>query len=84
MDHKLDIPTVLKAYEQVVENGKATEDGHVIDGLIAKPGLDDYTVFLTDGRVKLYVYFHNKYNVEYERRDDFDHFVAQLEKLAAI
>lgn len=82
MDHKLDIPTVLKAYEVIIENGSKTDDGFVLDGVTAQPGHDDYTISLTDGRVKLYVYFHNKYQVDYQRREDFDRFVAELERLA--
>ncbi len=84
MDNKINVPTALKAFEVIIEQGEVQEDGaRLLKGITARAEYDGYTVFLSDGRVTLYIYFHNKYQIDYQQRDDFDKFVANLERLAA-
>lgn len=84
MDQKINIVSVLRAFEEIIERGEpADEDCRSLEGISARAEYDGYTLFLTDGRVTLYVYFHNKYKVEYKQREDFDKFVAAIERIAS-
>nr|WP_067287214.1 DUF3081 family protein [Marinobacterium profundum] len=81
MEHRFSVVTALKAFNVITQHGEKSAEGYVLDGITARAEYDGYTVSMTDGRVTLYIYFHNKHKFDFERSDDLDRFMATLERL---
>ena len=82
MEHRFSVVTALKAFNRITQRGEKGAEGYVLDGVTARAEYDGYTVSMTDGRVTLYVYFHNKYKFDFERSADLDGFMATLQRLS--
>ncbi|HIF9115530.1 TPA: DUF3081 family protein [Photobacterium damselae] len=61
MKNNLDIITLLSAYEKICKNGKLTERGTELNGIICSESHDGYNVYFTDEEVSLDINFHNTY-----------------------
>ncbi len=81
MEHRFDVKNALKVMSVITEQGEQRPEGYVFDGITAREEYDGYTVSMTDGRVTLYIYFHNKYNFEFKRSEDLERFIDHLERL---
>lgn len=81
MTEKLEVKQALRVFQHVVDRGAKVPGGYRLDGILADPGHDGYTVTLTDGTVTLRIFFHNAYEFEYRRRIDLDAFLDKLDKL---
>jgi len=81
MKNSLDIHQTLKVFHLIVKHGIKVEDAHRLNGINAASDFDGYTVELWDENVRLSVFFHNKYSVDYQRAFELEAF---YEKLLAI
>ncbi|MCP8688102.1 DUF3081 family protein [Marinobacterium sedimentorum] len=82
MQHRFSVVTALKAFNVIRQRGEKGAEGYVLDGIAARAEYDGYTVSMTDGRVTLYIYFHNKHKFDFERSDDLDSFMETLKRLS--
>jgi hypothetical protein len=83
MEHRFNVVRALEAFNLITQRGEKTAEGYELDGVTARAEYDGYTISMTDGRVTLYIYFHNKHKFDFERRDDLDCFIEQLNRLSA-
>ncbi|MGR5464631.1 DUF3081 family protein [Photobacterium damselae] len=81
MKNNLDIITLLSAYEKICKNGKLTERGTELNGIICSESHDGYNVYFADEEVSLDINFHNTYrfstvskehNINHTQADHFD------------
>ncbi|MGR5092860.1 DUF3081 domain-containing protein [Vibrio maritimus] len=83
MKNELDPNKVLKAYDNIMSNGTATELGKIYEGVEAYSDYDGYNVYMRGNGVELSIGFHNTYHLEYDQehlRDSFLRKVAMLAK----
>ena len=64
------------------EHGKKVGEAHRLNGINAASDFDGYTVELWDENVRLTIFFHNKYDVEYKRALELDAFYEKLNAIA--
>ncbi|WP_104398461.1 DUF3081 family protein [Vibrio penaeicida] len=81
MKNQLDITLVLAVLDKIRKNGKKSDKGFVLEGIKAGTGYDEYTVFLASSQVTLYVFFHNKYQFEYQKQEHITGFIKSLETI---
>lgn len=81
MDHLINPKDVVKAYQLIRENGQKEPEGFRYKGLLAENDLDGYTVFVTDGKVNMAVYYHYKYNLEYTDKKELERFKGNIEAI---
>ena len=84
MIEKIDAQTALRAFETVRQRGDKTDLGYRYNGIHAYSDFDGYTVTLETDYVRLDVFFHNKFKVDYSNRLKYDEFLATLERLAKL
>ncbi len=82
MEHRFSVVTALKAFNVITQRGEQGAEGYVLDGITARAEYDGYTVSMTDGRVTLYIYFHNRHKFDFERSEDLDRFMVRLNRLS--
>lgn len=61
---KINADSVLRAYQQIIDQGCRDGDAHRLDELTARVEFDGYTIALTDGRVTVRLMFHNKLAID--------------------
>ncbi len=81
MEAEFNVKNALKVFNVITESGEQGPGGYSHEGITAKAEYDGYTVSMTDGRVTLYIYFHNKHKFEFDRDEDLERFINQLERL---
>ncbi len=64
MDAEINIHQVLKVFQKVVKYGTQTGEKNRLEGITAESDFDGYTIVLSDGKVSLTVFFHNKYQLD--------------------
>ncbi len=79
MKNQLDIHFVLKVMDKIRKSGVKSEKGYVLEGIEAGTGYDEYTVYLATPQVTLHIFFHNKYQFEYQKEEHFKGFMKSLE-----
>lgn len=79
MTDKIDLHLAMRVFQHVLDNGERTEGGHAYRGLIADPGVDGYTVTLSDGAVTLAIMFHQSFSVDSPGHRATDNFIKKLE-----
>lgn len=82
MEEHFEIKRALRVYDKVVSNGEKKQDKYEYKGLTASSSVDGYTVQITDGAVTLSIYFHNKYEFDYQNSKQLEAFIKKLESLA--
>ena len=81
MEHRFNVKNALKVFGLISERGEQVPEGYLHEGITAKAEFDGYTVSMSDVRVTLYIYFHNKHKFEFERNEDLERFINHLERL---
>ena len=81
MDKHLDMKMAMRVFHKVQEEGEKMEEGFHRYGLTAIASFDGYTLTLKDRDVTLIVFFHNKYDLQFEHPGDADHFIKLLERI---
>lgn len=77
MKNNIDLILFLNVYNLVCEKGEKQNDLYLYEGLKAWQDFDGYTCYLGTNQVTMTFLFHGKYNVEYQKEEDF----AEFEKL---
>lgn len=81
MKNALNIHQTLKVFHLIRDHGNKVDDAHRLNGVNASSDYDGYTLELWDDNVRLSIFFHNKYSVDYSNAFELNEF---YEKLAAI
>lgn len=77
-DRTVDAHTALLAFEIIRTKGDQKNGEYLYEGFTASTDFDGYTVFIKDNKVSLTLMFHNKYDVQFEKREDLDKFLDRL------
>lgn len=80
MEHKVDVPLVLRAYQTVVENGQREGERYHWGGLTAESDFDGYTASLSDGHVTVRVLFHSRVDVDAPSAGALEDFLRAVER----
>ncbi|WP_144391830.1 DUF3081 family protein [Pleionea sediminis] len=64
MKNQLDIHKTLKIFQTIIKHGSKIDNKHRLNGVFADSDFDGYTIVLTDEKVTLTVFFHNKYQID--------------------
>ncbi len=81
MEEHFDINQALRVYDKVVTNGTKNQDKYEYMGLSAWSAIDGYTVQLSDESVTVSIYFHNKYEFDYENARQLGAFIDKLDEV---
>lgn len=81
MSSEIDIKQVLSVYQKVIEKGEKQGPRFFYKGLFASPSFDGYNIELTDDKVFLTVFFHNKFNLEAKNSFELEAFKEKLERI---
>lgn len=80
-EHKIDVKQALRVFDKATREGEKRDDGWHYRGLTCSTDFDGYTVFISNGKVVLTVFFHNKYTVDYGNPLELQEFVDLLAKV---
>lgn len=81
-DLKLDMVKTLSVSNYILDKGERMSAGHyVYSGLQARHDHDGYTLTLFDSDVELNLFFHNKYQANFDRRSQFDAFLHKIDRI---
>lgn len=81
---KIDVRTALKAFDLIRQHGDKNEDGSfTLYGVTGSSDFDGYNLLLQDARVKLHIFFHNRFECQYDSGSALDQFIDKLEQIIA-
>lgn len=78
MRGELDIKIILSVYQKVLAKGDKQGMRTFYKGLFAVSSFDGYTIELTDDKVHLSVFFHNKYKLEARNSFEREEFLKKI------
>ncbi|GAA5526052.1 hypothetical protein Maes01_02641 [Microbulbifer aestuariivivens] len=81
IEHKVDVKQALRVFDKVTKNGEKREDGWHYRGLTCSTDFDGYTVYISNGKTLLTVFFHNKFTVDYANPVELEELVDLLAKV---
>ena len=80
---RFDVHQVWRVFAIITQQGTKTGGVYEFDGLTAQSGDDGYTLEITDGFVRMNVFFHNTYNVDFDTEQQLDQFQLKLNAIEA-
>ncbi|GAB2876125.1 DUF3081 family protein [Microbulbifer echini] len=80
-EHKVDVKQALRVFDRATREGRKEADGWHYQGLTVSTDFDGYTVFINSAKVRLTVFFHNKFAVDYSSHKDLQDFIRLLASL---
>ena len=83
MELKVDIPRALSAFQTIVDQGNQVDTRYQFDGLQAESDYDGYTLHISDNKVTLHIYFHNRFELDSENPRDSEDFLRKVYRVAA-
>ncbi len=81
MEEHFDINQALRVFDKIVTNGIKHEDKHSYQGMTAWSDVDGYTVQLSDDEVSVSIYFHNRYEFDYDTVRQLESFLSKLKAI---
>ncbi len=81
MEEHFDIGLALRVFDKIISHGVKTEDRYVYQNVTAWNDVDGYTVQLSDEQVTLSIYFHNRYEFDYESSKQLGIFLNKLKSI---
>jgi hypothetical protein len=92
LNQKIKVRDALKAFElvrlhgekedQTPEQGAAQmSDSYRLYGLTVSSDYDGYNIVLSDARVRLHIFFHNKFECKYDSASALDAFISKIESV---
>ena len=81
LDNKVNVARALRVYQKVVNEGTKQQGQFVWKGLAVGSDLDGYSINLTEGRVSLQIFFHQRFSLEAPNREEASVFLKKLERL---
>ncbi|MFS1523390.1 DUF3081 family protein [Microbulbifer sp. 2304DJ12-6] len=79
--HKVDVKQALRVFDRVTREGRKERDGWHYQGLTVSTDFDGYTAFIHSSKVKLTIFFHNKFSVDYKSGKDLQEFLNLIDRL---
>ncbi len=81
-DPRVDLVKVLGVFNWIMDHGEKQSGGeHLLDGLYACHDFDGYTLTLYDAGTRLDLFFHNRYKLDYQSREQFISFMKKIDLL---
>jgi len=81
MEEHFDISQALRVFDKVVTHGKKHEDKYTLQGITAWSAIDGYTVKLENDEVSVSIYFHNRYEFDYQNSRQLETFINKLKAI---
>jgi len=81
LQQKISVKQALKAFELVRQNGEHIDGEYALDGLFVSSDFDGYNLILRDARVKLFIFFHNTFECEYDSAPALDQFIERIARI---
>ncbi len=81
MEEHFDINQALRVFDKIVTNGDKHEDKYTYQGITAWSDTDGYTVQLSDDEVSVSIYFHNRYEFNYDNSRLLETFLNKLKAI---
>ena len=81
LDNKVNIARAFRAYQKVVDMGIKEKDQYVFQGVSVWAESDEYTIALSEGKVTLRIFFHQRFSLEAPTRKEASLFLRKLEKI---
>lgn len=78
MEEHFDINHALLVYNKIVSDGEKDQDKYHYKDLTAWSDGNTYTVHMSDGIVTVSIYFHNKYDFDYQNDRQLTAFIDKL------
>lgn len=82
MEQHIEPQVILLAAERVREKGELKDGKHYYQQIVLEISYDGYTIILSDSKVTLTLFFHNKVKADYRYTQDLDDFYKRLNRLA--
>lgn len=82
MQNSIDVKAVLLIFQHVITNGEQQGEKYHYEELFAWTDFDGYTCYLSDGKVTVTVFFHNKYDIDFETEADLSKFEKNIKRFA--
>lgn len=79
MHNELDSKVVLEVFEKIQRLGEPYEDGHILEGIVARSDFDGYSVNLSGSGVSLQLNFHQSYHFDYDSEQAKARFMAKVD-----
>ena len=81
LDNKVNVAKALRVYQKVVNEGVKDQGQYVWQGLSVGSDLDGYSISLSEGRVSLQIFFHQRFSLEAPNREEASLFLKKLDRL---
>lgn len=81
MSHLISPKDAIAAYQVIREKGTQQNAAYEYGGITAETDWDGYTVFLKDNHVSMTVYYHYKYQLDYENIEQLDAFRLKIKAI---
>jgi hypothetical protein len=81
-EKRVDTHRALLGFEAIRSQGEKVDGAYCYEGFTATTDYDGYTLYITDNRVTLTLFFHNKYDVQFDNERDLDSFLRRLYAVA--
>lgn len=81
LDNKVNVAKALRVYQKVVNEGERNQDQFVWKGLSVGSDWDGYSINLSEGRVNLQIFFHQRFSLEAPNRKEASLFLKKLDRL---
>ncbi|KZY71025.1 hypothetical protein A3742_00585 [Oleiphilus sp. HI0071] len=81
LKQKIEVRKALKAFELIRQFGEQEGDEYRLYGVSASSDFDGYNLLLKDARVKLHIFFHNKFECDFDSKSALDAFIGKLDAL---
>lgn len=81
LKQKIQVRKALKVFELVRQHGEKENEEYFLDGLYVSSDFDGYNLTLRDARVTLHIFFHNKFECNYDSQAALDNFIERMERI---
>ncbi|WP_444931572.1 DUF3081 family protein [Microbulbifer sp. SSSA002] len=80
-EQKIDVKQALRVFDKATKEGHKEGNEWHYQGLTVSTDYDGYTIFINSPKVKLTVFFHNKFSVDSTSSKELEEFIRLLDRL---
>ncbi|MCO1334941.1 DUF3081 domain-containing protein [Microbulbifer sp. OS29] len=80
-EHTINVKQALRVFDKATKEGRKEGNEWHYQGLTVSTDFDGYTLFINSPKVKLTVFFHNKFSVDSTSRKELEEFIRLLDRL---
>lgn len=82
LNSKVDLVKTLSVFNWIIDHGELQADGsRLLDGLYASHDFDGYTLTLYDAGARLDLFFHNRYKLDFQSREQLKSFMSKIDSV---